>query len=820
MRIPVYRAEGRVSTDMPGRPIRARRSVAREAEQELAKAAPAKAALAAIGEYAETRYKMETKNNLDNALLDAQEALRERREELAKSDLYGNVLDGDDPIWTRETSKLYRDLSEKVGRDRYAQQQFQSQFRQLEIQNRFALRGDIDRRVEIASLQNRERKLTDVENQIANGQDLSVISMALQGVVNDTQKMAQIKAGDLSSLTKQQYAMIYNGTVRALTNYADSSESGVRAIDEVRRALRDGLPADFFDPREEEMPMGEKAITSSQAAYVYGLMKMLDPSDQVKMLKAVGGEQTFLEGPTIAEQKLQDLAEIYRSELSSSISVYADNLPTQTLSEEKIIKLETDVASILPNIEPEKGAKMVEDLNDLKQLNSLKIGLGREATLKNIDAYVDFYSKGVKGRGGEGIDTKFEEKALKMAVDLRDAMSTQLDVNGDAIAFAQANKMDTVNIEPVDLSIEAINTGQSGLEKRIEAGKKIKDLNGLNYTPILSQAEADIMIQSIEGVEASDAVAYLQQMKLFLAPMDRAFLFESLRRKGLSKEYVQAMFIDDLKIAGDLVATKDLELAELKKGLPSIKTSGTTGVTQTLNNLPLFENYAAAYVTGGDGAASIKLLNEQRDMAEKLAFYYVKTQDMEVGDAVEKAVESIFPGDVLVGRNENLIVPKGFKSENVSTALQTLVMPNVLDQFDIVPLSDPRYEGFVNVEVSKEALINNGKWLNNGTGDGVILHYNLEGTFIPVLIGDGTQAFELMFKDLENMDLLALMANKEKLTLKTVQENFAIGYKSRPTQYTGTGTLIVEPTSQYQGMDLPPEAIKNIEESLKAQQGN
>ena len=32
--------------------------------------------------------------------------------------------------------------------------------------------------------------------------------------------------------------------------------------------------------------------------------------------------------------------------------------------------------------------------------------------------------------------------------------------------------------------------------------------------------------------------------------------------------------------------------------------------------------------------------------------------------------------------------------------------------------------------------------------------------------------------------------------------------------------MIVEPTSQYQGMDLPPEAIKNIEESLKAQQGN
>ena len=43
-----------------------------------------------------------------------------------------------------------------------------------------------------------------------------------------------------------------------------------------------------------------------------------------------------------------------------------------------------------------------------------------------------------------------------MTVDLQDAMRTQLDVNGDAIAFAEANKMDTVNIEPVDLSIESI----------------------------------------------------------------------------------------------------------------------------------------------------------------------------------------------------------------------------------------------------------------------------------------------------------------------------------------------------------------------------
>jgi len=72
-----------------------------------------------------------------------------------------------------------------------------------------------------------------------------------------------------------------------------------------------------------------------------------------------------------------------------------------------------------------------------------------------------------------------------------------------------------------------------------------------------------------------------------------------------------------------------------------------------------------------------------------------------------------------------------------------------------------------------------------------------------------------MFKDLENMDLLALMANKEKLTPKQVRENFAIGYKSRPTQYTGTGTLIVEPTqTEMPGLgDLDAEAKKRIDEA-------
>lgn len=815
MRIPVYRTEARASTEMPGRPIRARRSVAREAEQELAKVAPAKAALAAIGEYAETRYKMETKNNLDNALLDAQEALRERREELAKSDLYGNVLDGDDPIWTRETSKLQRELSERVGRDRYAQQQFQSQFRQLEIQNRFALRGDIDRRVEIASLQNRERKLTDVENQIANGQDLSVISMALQGVVNDTQKMAQIKAGDLSSLTKQQYAMIYNGTVRALTNYADSSESGVRAIDEVRRALRDGLPADLFDPREEEMPMGEKAITSSQAAYVYGLMKMLDPSDQVKMLKAVGGQQTFLEGPTIAEEQAQELAKLYTNEITQSINVYTDNLPNQTLPEETILDLETNVASVKDQIEQDEYIKIAKELDNLKQLNSLKIGLGRRATLNNIDAYVELYAKGVEGRGLKGRDTDFENKALKMAEDLRDAMVAQLGVNGDAIAFAETNKMDTVNIQPVNLSLEALSTGQSGLEDRIEAGKNIQKINGLPYTPVLSQKEANLVFSNIQAQQApADQAGYLKLITDKLNIESKGFLLESLRRKGLAPEFVQAMYIDDPKVFGDLVDIRNLETSKLKAGLEKSKASGVTGVSSTLINLPFFQNYASAYVAGGDGARAVELLTEQRLMAEKLALYYAYTMD--VNTAVEKAVESIFPGEVQIDTNLNFIVPKGLDPDKISTAAKTIVRADVLNRFDLIPLEDPRYSFLQNVGINVASLSSNGKWLNNSTGDGVVLHYDLEGTYIPALIKDGAKPLEFKFTDLEKMNLLELKSGQDTLTPEAVSKSFVTGFKNIPTAITGAGTysLGVSPVaSEMPGLE--EDLNKRAQEALK-----
>ena len=78
MKIPVYTAQASVTREAPGRQIRARQSPSAMAQAELDKEKPMSAALKAAGEYAKTRYNIQTQNNLDKALLDAEEGLNER----------------------------------------------------------------------------------------------------------------------------------------------------------------------------------------------------------------------------------------------------------------------------------------------------------------------------------------------------------------------------------------------------------------------------------------------------------------------------------------------------------------------------------------------------------------------------------------------------------------------------------------------------------------------------------------------------------------------------------------------------------------------
>lgn len=809
MRIPVYTAEGQVTREAPGQQIRARISPQQVAQAELAKSAPAKELLSQAGKYAETRYKIETENNLNEALLDAQEALRERRDELEKSDNYHNVLDGDDPVWTRETEDLKQGLLEKVGRDKYALQQFNARFNQLELQNRFSLRDGIDRRIEIAAAQNRARLLQNAEDRVANSLDLSEVSLILQEVFNDTENLAAIGAGNPKVLNEQQYKFLYNAAFRSLEKNADESESGVSFVDEIRSALRDGLSEEdqaALDAagKGEAYGTGEGRISTPQTAYVYGLMKMLNPSDQAELLKSVGATQTYLEGPDLAQQSAQILAKSNADEALSSMSVYMDELSNgQTLSSAVIENLRDDLVGYFPSLNAKDQQKVLDAFTDLENLNYFQISFGKRSNALNIDQAIEGLKEGLEGR--EGIDTKFEQKTIQFAEKYKANLMSAMQPGGDAIAFAQTTKMDGVNIEPVDLSAAAVSNGTSGLARRLTAGKKIQALNGLDYVPLLSKGEAQEVISQMDQVGGADAVFYLDQVTSGLTQASAGILIEELSRAGLSPEYVQAMYVDDAKVRSDIIALKDVDMKTIKDGLPSIQKTGATGVTQTINNSNALQQYRSAYVAGGNEAAAFAQFEQQRALAEKLAYSYVAKGES-VDNAVEKAMGSIFPDEVVVGRNQNFLVPKTFKPSNIESATEGLLQNNILSRFDFVPLSDPRYGFLENVDISEASLRTTGVWLNNGTGDGLVLHFDLNGAHIPVYLQGENALFEVKFSTLDQLDLNKLASSDIGLTPNNLLD-YSTGFKPVTIETKGAGTAPV--ASEFPGLD---PSLTNVRE--------
>ena len=815
MKIPVYTAQASVTREAPGRQIRARQSPSAMAQAELDKQKPMSAALQAAGDYAKTRYNIQTENNLNDALLDAQEALQERRKELEKDPDYNNILDGDNPIWNKETDQLKRELLKKVGKDRYALQQFNSRFGNLELQNRFALRDAVDRRVEIAAAQNRNRKLQDAEDQIANSLDLSQISFVLKDIVQDTKKLAQIRAGNLDVLTEQQKEMIKRATYRALEKNADNAPSGIAFIDEIRVALRDGvfLSADSIDSGGK----GKTVLSSNEAAYVYGLLQMLDPDDQAQVLKSVGGTQNFIEGPSLAEQNAQKVAKNYSSELSNQMTVRLDQVSKGNIqSNEAMNDLANEIASTSQLLSNDESVKLQKEYDDLLFLNDLTKELGIKANLgqnssTNISAIKNQFSKGMKGQGLEGIDTDLEEKAFALVETFEKNLQQAMSVEGDPIGFAQSVRMDGVNIKPVDLSVQAMQQGTSGIQERINSGRIIQSLNDLDFVPVFSKSEANQIVanitdQEVSGVDAS--FAYLKSIIKELGPENSGLILENLRREGLDKAYIQAAYMDDSKVASDLLSIKNLSVEELKKGQPTSVTAGVTGIAQTIVNLPKVQNYNAALLAGGDGAATKRLFNEQYEMVEKLSLYYT-SRGMNVTDAVEKSVESIFVGEVNITKNQQYIVPNTIDNKKIEDAAQEILSSDILKRFNLAPLAASNLDFLEESQVSEASLRTTGMWLNNGTGDGLILHYNLNGTFIPAnIMGDDPAipggVFEIKFKDLENMDFTKLREFKFALTPKRLSE-FATGFKiqSGPL-YTGTGSSSMGTApvgSEFPGLD-------------------
>jgi len=147
MRIPVYRSQGRPTSEAPGARITARMNAQPFVQAELQKGAIATEVANQVGEYANMRYKMITETQKNEAIFSAKEGLMALSSQLEKDRDVGNIFDGE-LKYAQGVKGVYDTMRSTVGKNKYALQDFDNSFRQMEIPIKFRLQEVVDLKIE------------------------------------------------------------------------------------------------------------------------------------------------------------------------------------------------------------------------------------------------------------------------------------------------------------------------------------------------------------------------------------------------------------------------------------------------------------------------------------------------------------------------------------------------------------------------------------------------------------------------------------------------------------------------------------------------
>jgi hypothetical protein len=190
MRIPVYKSTGRPTSEAPGARITARMNAQPFVQAELQKGAIATEVANQVGEYANMRYKMITETQKNEAIFSAKEGLMALSSQLEKDRDVGNIFDGE-LKYAQGVKSVYDTMRSTVGKNKYALQDFDNSFRQMEIPIKFRLQEVIDLKIE---------KRRQAALKARQDQQVSIYSDPYLDVTSDELAMEQ---GQLESMVQQ-----------------------------------------------------------------------------------------------------------------------------------------------------------------------------------------------------------------------------------------------------------------------------------------------------------------------------------------------------------------------------------------------------------------------------------------------------------------------------------------------------------------------------------------------------------------------------------------------------------------------------------------
>ena len=262
---------------------------------------------------------------------------------------------------------------------------------------------------------------------------------------------------------------------------------------------------------------------------------------------------------------------------------------------------------------------------------------------------------------------------------------------------------------------------------------------------LLSKNMAQQMIKSIQAISDDAEIAIFNEIQQGVGDLAPRFISE-LRDNGLAPEYVEALYTNDPGLHLELV-----QLSQSKE--KDLKPKDTTLASDAEKELLLFvDDYRKAYLRGGDNAA-LEQYNQQYDVAKKLMYKYMTVDGMDGRAAAERVRNEIFPeyDNVVSTTSGQFIVPTEFNGQTIEILSNQLLIFDKLSGMDIKELDMTDYPQDISQAISLEALASRGVWLNNSTGDGIVLHYQTQsGRLLPAKYNDG-RVFDLKFKDLLRM---------------------------------------------------------------------
>jgi hypothetical protein len=225
-----------------------------------------------------------------------------------------------------------------------------------------------------------------------------------------------------------------------------------------------------------------------------------------------------------------------------------------------------------------------------------------------------------------------------------------------------------------------------------------------------------------------------------------------LSKAGLAPEYSVAMrYPDNPSLMTEIVSSKAISMEDLKKGLSTDGKKSSTLVSDELATVS--SEYSQALIDGDPTGAAMKSFNEAFSIAEKIALSRVRA-GQDPATVAQSVFVQMFPHQVVKtiggGLGQNYLLPQDIDGRMAENALRKMTTPDLL-RAAIQPLDDPRYRSAIDVELDIIDLSTSGVWINNSTGDGVVLTYRFRDQIpLPVTKPDGSY-YEVKFADMQTI---------------------------------------------------------------------